>query len=131
MAVIFAIINIDILSSLQFTVRKSLFVLQDIVQAADVGQDLDHKLVAAVEGQLGVTAPTNPSGRPGDTAKLVVSARSECLGLKGCEPGFKKIKARKKGKKNKKKPYMVVPGVRVVPCEHQATSSATSNMRSL
>lgn len=47
---------------------KLFLVLQDVVQAANVGQNLNDKLIATMQGKLGVAAPANTSGRTGDTA---------------------------------------------------------------
>lgn len=43
-------------------------VLQNIVQAADMGQNLDNELIATVQGKLRVAPPANASGSTGDTA---------------------------------------------------------------
>lgn len=53
-------------------VFKLFLVLQDVVQAADMGQNLDNELIATVQGELGVAAPANSSGRAGDTTERQV-----------------------------------------------------------
>lgn len=40
-----------------------------------MGQNLNNELVATVQGQLGVAAPTNASGRTGDTTERQLGLR--------------------------------------------------------
>lgn len=54
-------------------VFKLFLVLQDVVQAADMGQNLDDEFIAPVQGKLGVAAPANASRRAGDTAEVFKS----------------------------------------------------------
>lgn len=53
-------------------VFKLFLVLQNVVQTANMGQNLDDKLIATVQGKLGVAAPANTSGRAGDTTERQV-----------------------------------------------------------
>lgn len=52
---------------------KSFLILQHIVQTADMRQDLNHKLIATVESQLGVAAPADTRWRASDAARLAIS----------------------------------------------------------
>ena len=52
------------------TIFQSFLVLQNIIEAANVRQNLDNELIATVQCKLGVAAPANASGRTGDTAWL-------------------------------------------------------------
>lgn len=54
---------------------KLFLVLQNVVQAANVGQNLDNELVAPVQGKLGVAAPANASRSTGDTTGFQVRLR--------------------------------------------------------
>lgn len=73
------------------------------MQTTDVRQDLDHKLVPAVQGQLGLTAPANAARCPGDATELVVR-----LWLDGSwwHPKRTGVEG---------STYIMVPGGRVVP----------------
>lgn len=47
-----------------------LLLLHHVVQASDMGQDLHHKLVAAMEGQFGLATPADAGWCSGDTRDL-------------------------------------------------------------
>lgn len=55
---------------------KSLLFFHYVVQAADVRQNLYHKLVAAVKSQLGLSRPAYTGGCPGDTELISMETRS-------------------------------------------------------
>lgn len=86
---------------------ESLLILQHIVQTADMRQDLNHKLVATVESQLGVAAPADTGRRTSDATRFVISFL--IVGTSGLGQGILM------GPDSQT--HMVVPGGRVVPCE--------------
>lgn len=69
------ILSAPVLSISDPAILKLFLVLQNVVQAADMGQDLDNKLIATVQGKLGVAPPANASGRAGDTTGFQVRLR--------------------------------------------------------
>lgn len=48
-----------------------------------MGQNLDSELIAAVQGELGVAAPANASGRASDAAEV---SKLDWWGEKVCDP---------------------------------------------
>lgn len=62
------LLSVPATSMPDLTTLQSFLVLQNIVQAANVRQNLNNEFIATVQGKLGVAAPADASGRTGDTA---------------------------------------------------------------